>query len=467
MNNQQKDNQTNNLTTLQVTRKDIDQNNAVITLHIEQKDYQDTVANKLAEYKKKANMPGFRPGKVPMNLIKKMYEKNLKAEAIDRLIVDSLYNYIETNKIKVLGSPIPTKDQPTFDFDQNQDFTYSFDIGIAPTLQVEISDKDTIDYYQIQANDEMIENQKKSYQQRFGKYQTMPTVEENDMVKGQIQELENGEIKENGIQVSEGVLTPAYIKDEDIKKTFIGANTNDTITFNPKKAYQNDTEISSMLHIEKEQATELNADFQITIKEITRFVQSELNQELYDKAFGEGNITTEEEFIEKIKQNIQENLQLDADYKFLLDTKQYLLQKYADLTLPDELLKRWLQINDEKLDEQKIDEQYPKMAEDLKWQLIKDQIAEQENIQATADDIKAYAIKVSKSQLAQYGMTGMGEEIYANYAQEMLKNKETVQNFHNRAIEDKIIEKIKTTITQNKKEISMEDFNKMFENQEA
>lgn len=465
--NNPKDPQSNNLPTLQVTQKEIDSNNAVITLHIEKKDYQETVENKLKEYRKKANMPGFRPGKVPMHLVKKMYEKNLKAETIDKLIVDSLYKHIETNKIKVLGSPIPTKDQPTLDFDQNEDFTYSFDIGIAPTLRIDISDKDTIDYYQIETSDEMVENQKKSYQQRFGKYESMPTVEENDMVKGEIKELQDGNIKENGIQVADGVLTPAYIKDEEIKKTFIGASANDTLTFNPKKAYQNDTEVSSMLHIDKAQAAELDADFQITIKEITRFVQSELNQELYDKAFGEGNITSEEQFVEKIKENIQENLQLDADYKFLLDAKTYLLKKYDNITLPDQLLKNWLQINDEKLDEQKIEEQYPKMAEDLKWQLIKDQIAEQENITATADDIQAYAIKVSKSQLAQYGMTGMGEEIYANYAQEMLKNKETVQNFHNKAIEDKIIDKIKTTVTHNNKKVTMDEFNKMFENQEA
>ncbi len=449
---------------MNISKKAIDANNAVVTVKIEKADYQDDVQKKLKEYRKKAKMPGFRPGMVPLNMVKKMYGKSLLAETVDKLIVDGLYNYINENKLDVLGQPLPTENQKELDFENGEDFEYSFDLGLAPEFEVECTDKDKITDYNIAISDEMVENHIKSYTQRFGSYQSTDVVEEKDMVKGLIEELENGKVKEGGIKAEGAVLTAGYMKDEEEKKKFIGAKKDDVIVFNPKKAYENETEVSSMLKLKKEEVADLTSDFQVTIQEITRYVESEINQDLFDKAFGKDVVKTEEEFTAKVKENIAENLKLDSEYKFSVDAKDYFVKKYDGLTFPDAFLKRWLLMTNKEMTEEKINEDFPKMLEDLVWQLIKDKIARKEDIKIEQEDLKNYAIKIAKSQYAQYGMVGLGDEIYADYAEKILKDKNSIDNIANRAVEEKVLAKIKEIVTVETKDISMDDFNKMFEN---
>jgi trigger factor len=450
---------------MNIVKKDIDQNNATLTLSIAKSDYAEKVDQKLREYRKKANIPGFRPGMVPVGLVKKMYGKAITAEEINKLVSDELYNYIRENKINMLGEPLPNEtEQKEINFDTQEDFEFIFDLGIAPEFEVELTKKDKVKAYTIAVSDEMIDNQVKTYTNRYGKYVQEETVEEKDMVKGEVLELADGKVNENGLKISDAVLTPAYIKDEAQKAMFIGASKGAVIAFNPQTAFGNEAEISSLLKISKDEAKNITADFQIKIEGITRYYDSEINQEFFDKVYGEGVVTSEEEFRAKIKAGILETLSGDSDYKFGVDAREVVIAKYDGLTFPDAFLKRWLLATNENLTAETLEEDFPKMIADLKWQLIKDKISKANDIKVEIEDVNAYARKIAAAQFAQYGMVGMGDDILDNYAKDMLKKEETVKGIVERVAENKVFEVIKNSVKLDTKEVSIEEFNIMFEN---
>ena len=449
---------------MNIVRKDLDPNNAVVTLLIEKADYTEQVDKKLRETRKKANIPGFRPGMVPAGLIKKMYGKQLVAEEINKMVSDNLYNYIRENNVNLLGEPLPNEtEQKVIDFDTQEDFEFVFDLGIAPEFEVELTKKDKVKFYTITVSDEMIENQVKSYTGRYGKYIQEEVVEEKDMLKGELLEMADGKVNESGIKVQDATLTADYIKDDAQKALFVGAKKGDIITFNPTKAFKNETEISSMLKISKEAAKEITSDFQLKIESITRYHESEIDQELFDKVYGEGVVKTEEEFRAKIKENIQENLAADSEYKFGVDAQKMLVDKYNELVFPDAFLKRWVLSSNENITPETLEEDFPKMIENLKWQLIKNQLEKTNDVKVDRDDIDAYARKMAKAQFAQYGMIGMDDEIIANYAKDMMKKEETMRNIMEKVAEEKVLAAIKGAIKLDNKEITIEEFNKMFE----
>ena len=449
---------------MNIVRKDIDTSNATITISIEKADYTEKVEKTLREYRKKANIPGFRPGMVPLGLLKKMYGKSILAEEINKILSDELYKYIQDNKINMLGEPLPNEtDQKDIDFGTHEDFEFVFDIGLAPEFEVELNKKDKVKYYQITPSEEMINNQIKSYTGRYGKYVQEESVEEKDMVKGTLTELAEGKEKEDGIQVQDAVLTPAYMKDEASKTLFAGAKVGDVITFNPKTAFENEAEISSLLKIAKEEVAEVTADFQFTIEGITRYHEAEIDQELFDKVYGEGVVKSAEEFTEKIKANIQETLAQDSEYKFGIDAREALVKKYDSLAFPDAFLKRWLLATNKNLTEETLETDYPKMIADLKWQLIKDKLAKSNDIKVEKDDVEDFGRKIARSQFAQYGMIGMDDAILDNYVKDMLKKEETLKNIIDKVAENKVLDIIKNAIKIDTKEVSIEEFNKMFE----
>ena len=447
---------------MNIVRKDLDQNNVTLTLSIVKADYAEKVDKTLRDYRKKANIPGFRPGMVPVGLVKKMYGKAVTAEEINKLVSDGLYNYIRENDLNILGEPLPSAGQEQIDFDNQEEFEFVFDLGLAPEFEVELSANDKVDYYTISVTEEMIDNQVKSYTGRYGKYVQEEVVEEKDMIKGELLELVDGKVNETGIKVVEAALTPAYMKDEQ-KALFVGAKKGDVITFNPQIAFENEAEISSLLKISKDQAKDVVADFQVKIETITRYQEATIDQELFDKVYGEAVVTTEEEFRAKIKSGIEESLIGDSEYKFALDAKSALVAKFADLTFPDAFLKRWVLSSNENLTEEKLEEDYSKMIDDLKWHLITSKLSKVNNIQVEPADVEGYAKKVAKAQFAQYGMVGIDDEILSNYAKDMMKKEETLKNMIEKVAEEKVVAVIKAAVSLNSKEVTIEEFNKMFE----
>ena len=448
---------------MNIVRKDLDQNNALLTVCIEKADYTEKVEKNLRDYRKKANIPGFRPGMVPMGLMKKMYGKAVIAEEINKLVSDGLYGYIRENDLNILGEPMPNEtDQKPFDFDTDESFEFVFDLGIAPEFDVELSKKDKVKLYSIAVSDEMIDNQVKSYTGRYGKYIQEELVEEKDMIKGELLELANGKVNESGLKVQDAALTASYMKDEQ-KSLFVGAKKGDVITFNPAAAFENEAEISSLLKISKDEAKNISSDFQIKIDSITRYHESEINQELFDKVYGEGVVSTEAEFRAKIKENIQESLVADTDYKFGMDAKEMLVAKFNDVTFPDAFLKRWVLSSNENLTAETLEEDYSKMIDDLKWQLIKNKIQKANDLKVEPADVEEYAKKMAKAQFAQYGMIGMDDEIIANYAKDMMKKEDTLKSMIDHVSEEKVFASIKEAVKLDNKEVSIEEFNKMFD----
>jgi len=449
---------------MNIVRKDLDLNNAIVTLSIEKADYTEKVDKKLRETRKKANIPGFRPGMVPAGLIKKMYGKQMVAEEINKMVSDQLYNYIRENNVNLLGEPLPNvTEQKVIDFDTQEDFEFVFDLGIAPEFEVELTKKDKVKFYTITVSDEMIENQVKSYTGRYGKYIQEEVVEEKDMLKGELLEMADGKVNESGIKVQDATLTAAYMKDDAQKALFVGAKKGDIITFNPTKAFESEAEVSSMLKISKDAAKDVVADFQLKIESITRYHESAIDQELFDKVYGDGVVKTEEEFRAKIKENIQENLNADSEYKFGIDAQKVLVDKYNELVFPDAFLKRWVLSSNENITSETLEEDFPKMIENLKWQLIKNKLEKTNDVKVDKDDIDAYARKMAKAQFAQYGMIGMDDEIIANYAKDMMKKEETLRNIMEKVAEEKVLAAIKGSVKLENKEITIEEFNKMFE----
>ena len=450
---------------MNIERKNINEVSATITLQVEKNDYQEKVEKTLRNYRQKANIPGFRPGNIPMSLVKKMYGKAILAEEINRLISENLYKYIQENNIRILGEPLPNQtEQKEIDFDTQDNFEFVFDIGIAPEFEVELNKKESAPFYDIQVDEKMIENAAKSYTGRYGSYEQAETVMEDDILKGEILELgAKGKVNEEGIKVVDAVLCPKYMKNNAQKALFVGAQKEGVIAFNPQKAFGNESEISSLLKISKDAAKELKSDFQMTIKEITRFKEAELNQELFDKAFGEGIIKTEEEFKQKLQEEIKSSLVVDSDYKFMIDARNMLVEKLAGLQFPDLLLKRWLTTTNENKTEEELNDQYPKMIEELKWHLIKEKIAKDKEIKIENADLTAFAKKAAQAQFAQYGMMGMPDDVLENYAKDMLKNENTAKSIVDRVMDEKILAVIKSSIKLSAKKISLDNFNKLFE----
>ena len=437
----------------------------IIRLEIVKSDYEDSVEKSLRGLRQKVNMPGFRKGMVPMGMVKKMYGKQALLEEVNKIVSENLFKYIRENNIKVLGEPMASEAEPSVvDFDKQEDFVFNFDVALAPAININLSKDDTLTYYQVKIDDEMLNKQVEAYTANFGTYEKVEEVEEKDLVKGTVAELENGSPKEGGIVVENAVLMPQFIKDADEKAKFIGAKNNSVIVFNPNKAFEGaEAEIANFLHVDKAKVAELTGDFSFEITEITRHKNAELNQELFDKVFGENVVTSEEEFKEKIKEALAEQFTPQSDYKFLLDAREVLVQKAGELKFADDILKRWLLLASEKNTAEKIESEFSNILSDLTYQLIKESLVKENNLKLEDADIEGFAKRVAKAQFAQYGMLSIPEDVLDNYSKEMLKNKETVQKIVDRAMEEKLAACLKEKVTIDLKELTAEEFAKLFE----
>ena len=449
---------------MNVSMQNVDKVSALLTVNIEKADYQERVEKVLKKYRQQVNMPGFRKGMVPMSLINKQFGKSAMAEEVDKLMQDAVNNYIRENKVNMLGMPLPNEEKmQTIDFDTQENFEFVFDIALAPEFKAEVSEQDAIDFYTITVSDEMVNSQVDMYAQRAAKYEKVEDYQDRDMVKGLLAELdENGNTKEGGVQVEGAVMMPSYMKNDEQKAIFANAKVNDVLVFNPNAAFEgNEAELSSLLKIKREEVAEMKSNFSFQIEEITRAVPAALTQELFDQVFGEGAVSSEEEFRGKIKEGIAAQFLADSNYKFLLDARTYLMNKVGKLEFPDALLKKIMLMNNEDKGESFVEENYEKSLEELTWHLIKEQLVEAFGIKIEEADVLAIAKENTRMQFAQYGMMSIPEEMLENYAKEMLKKKENVEGLVNRAVESKLAAALKEKAALNNKEVSMEEFNNL------
>lgn len=442
---------------------------ATITLQIAKADYEPKVAKSLKNLGQKIEIKGFRKGHVPASLVKKMYGVQAKADEINKLLQDSLFNYIKENKINILGEPMGSENSEPQDIEKQDDFTFAFDVALAPEFEVALDEKDTVDYYDIEVSDDMVEKQLAALQQQAGHPESADEYQARDIIRGTLAELDaDGTPKEDGIVIETASLMPDYFKSEDQKKLFEKAKKNDVITFNPSAAYEaNESELMGLLKVERADAANHAGDFSFQINEISRFVPASLDQEFFDKAFGNDTVKSEEEAKAKVKESIQGLQANDSDYKFLLDVRAYCEQKVGEVSFDDALLKKIMKANNPDKDEKFVEDNYAKSIEELRWHLIKEKLVEQNNIKIEDKDIKQTAISAARFQFAQYGMNNVPEEYLENYASEMLKNKDQVNSLVERCIDSKLSTALKEKVTLNHKSISTEDFAKMFEAKEA
>lgn len=441
-----------------------DKINGQLTVIVEESDYKDDVEKTLKDYRKKANMPGFRPGQVPMGMIKRQYGPAVKMDVINKQVGRKVYDYIKENNIPMLGEPLASENHDAVDLEKDAPYTFVFDIAVAPEFKIELNGKNKIDYYKIQVDDKLIDQQVDSFAARMGEYVKAETFEGNDMLKGDLRELdEQGNTKEGGLTVEAAVLMPAYIKVEEEKKKFDGAKLGDIITFNPRKAYASDVELASFLKIEKEQVQDYTGDFSYQITEINRFQNHAVNQELFDNIYGKDAVKDEKQFREKIAEGLQAQLEGESDYKFLLDTRAYAEKKVGKLEYPDELLKRIMRKNNPDKDEAFVEKNYDESIKQLTWHLIKEQLVKAHDIKVEDQDIKEVARGAARAQFAQYGMSNVPDEYIDNYVNDLLKKQESVDAFIDRAVDTKLTQALKNSVKLNEKEISLDDFQKMME----
>ena len=451
---------------MNITLNKIDPVNATVTIDVAKEDYAAKVEKNIKDLRRNTVISGFRKGMVPQSRIQQMYGKSVLVEEINKLVVDKLFAYIKEEKLSVLGEPLPSADeQEPLDFDKQKDYSFTFDLGLAPDINVKPAKKDKLPYYSIAVTDDMLDKQINNYKANYGTYEEVGEVEEKDMIKGPLTELdENGEPKTNGIRNEDAVLMSYYMKDEAEKAKFKNAKLNATIVFNPYKAYEgNAAELSSFLKIKKEEVNNYTGDFSLEIKEITRYKEAGMNQELFDKVFEPGTVTTEEAFREKTKEMIARQLTPESDYKFLIDARKYLEDKAGKLEFPETFLKRWLLTSSSKRTPESLEEDFPKIIEDLKFHLIKEKLVKDYEIKVEEADIREAAKEATRAQFAQYGMANMPDQLLDNYAQEMLKKEESVQNLIDKSIEKKLIDVLKENLTLEPKTITVEEFQKLFE----
>ena len=444
-----------------------DKINGLMTITLEKEDYQAEVEKTLKDYRKRANVPGFRPGMTPMGLIKRQYGAAVKVDVVNKMLGEKLYEYVRENKIQMLGEPLPSDKQEALNFEGEEPLTFKFDIAVAPEFEAKLSGKDKIDYYNITVDDKLIDQQVEMYQQRAGHYDKVESydAEQRDMLKGDLRELDaDGNVKEGGITVADAVLMPQYMKVDDQKKLFDGAKLGDIITWNPRKAYpENDVEVSSLLKIQKEDVKDHEGDFTYQITEISRYVKAEVNQQLFDQTFGEGNVKDEKEFRQKISDMISQQFKSDSDYKFLLDIRKHMEKKVGKLEFPETLLKRVMLNNNKDKGEKFVEENFEASIKELGWHLIKEQLVAAQEIKVEDNDLKNVAKEAARAQFAQYGMSNVPDEYLENYAAEMLKKRENVDGLVDRAVDVKLTEALKGVVKLNEKDITLEDFQKMLQ----
>lgn len=442
---------------MQINHSEIKDLTSVVTLTLTPADYEEGVTKQLRQIRQKADIPGFRKGMVPIGLIKKMYGKSVLADVLNNMIAEQLTKYIEEQKLHILGDPLPNDElTPSMDLDNDTEFTFAFDIAVPAEFDAKLTAKNKLTHYTITVDDKMVDNQVQSYAARFGEYVDADKVEEGDVIRGTLTEQ-----KEGGIVKENAILNPQYMADKKQAKLFNGAKVNDVITFNPMKAYQNETEVASMLDLKKEDVKDMNSDFTFAITSITRHKDAAIDAELFAKVYGADAPKDEAEFRARVKAEIEGNMAEDAKYKFGLDAKAAILKKVGEFALPEAFLRRWVEATNKEMKKEDLDRDFPEMLNQLRWQLAKDQLMKEYEIKVEKEDVDAYAMEVARMQFMQYGMMHVEEQYLKSFADNILKDENQLRGIVERVAENKIYEHLKGVAKIEEKAISYDDFGKL------
>jgi trigger factor len=436
---------------MNITKNNIDALNAVVTIEVAKEDYASKVEKVLNDYRKNASIPGFRKGAVPMSLIKKQYGKAVVLDEVNKLIQESLNQYLVDEKIEILGNPVP-KESKDFDFDAEA-FTFEFELGLTPEFSVDLAAAN-VTRYNITVGEEMLEEQVERIQKQFGALVTKEKVEEGDDLKGTFLN------EEAGINHSTSIIVDTFKRKTDIKK-FIGKKVGDVITVNTKGLFDDEHKLMEYLGLDHEAVHGLDVEVQFTIEGITTNTKAELNQELFDKLFGEGNVTSVEELKDKIKEDAVKQFEQQADQKFLNDVTEALLEN-TKFELPATFLKKWIQtVGENPLTAEQAEEEYAKSEKGLRYQLIEGKVITENNLQLTFEEVKAYAATIIKQQMAQFGQTDPSDADVDNIVNRVLANQDEAKRLSEQMMSEKMVNLFKEKVKATTKDITFDEFVKV------
>ena len=434
-----------------------------LTLNVVEADYIEEVKKSLDEYRKTANIPGFRAGKVPFGMVQKMYGEAVKADVVSKFIGEQLDKHIADNKLELLGQPLPDHEkQKTINFKDDKDFTFYYELGEKPSIDLVLDAKTKVTRYSIQAEEETVEKYIQDILARFGEQSNPDTVADNDMVMGAVTQLdaEGKEALEGGI-TKDVSISLEKIKLKTIKNKFIGKKKGASIVFNMKKAFKDDVEVATLLAITREEAEVLTADFKMEIKEVSRITPAEMNEELYAKVYENDNIKTEEELRARVQKDVEESFKAEGDRKFYADVTKTLLKK-TDLALPDEFLKRWIiesnmrETEDKRISVEELDSQYDSYRDTLRWQLIEEHLVKQNDLYVTQEEIKDRVKEILGMQA--FGGQDGNDEVLNQVTEQVMQNEEEIKRVSDQIIEQKMTNFFNENIKVTEKKISYDDF---------
>ena len=450
---------------MNVTLQKNDDVSARMTVEVIENDYKEKAEKELRKIGQTHAIPGFRKGHVPFGELKRRFGVHVASDVINEVVYEAVAAYLKDNNIHVLGEPVPVEVKE-LDFKNQKDYTFEYDLALMPEIKVAVDKNIKVPYYNIEITDEMIDKQDKDLRKRFGAQVPGETVEDDALVKGVLMQLnEDGTVNENAgaIQVPNAIVAPFYFTDKDEAAKFLGHKVGDKVVFNPWKSCNgNVAELASMLNIDRAIAGDIHSDFEMAISEIIVVRLAELGEEYYTNVFGKDKVTDEASYREALKEMVANQLSGAPEYVFRRDAQKAIMDRCGDFNLADDILKRWfLSRKDEDLNAENIDERYAEMLPNLKWELISGRIAEQADVQVSEEDMVEGAKQRAARQLAQYGMTNLGDDIIADYANRMLSDKKFARDLYAQIGDMKLFNAIKTLITVEPKSVSMDDFAKL------
>ncbi len=440
---------------MNITKEDVTQLNSLIRIKLTPSDYKNDVDTAIKKFRKSATMPGFRAGHVPEGMIRKMYGKSFLADELNRIVSKSLHEYLKENNLMVLGDPLPKDTEHTNNFENPSDFEFLFEIGLAPAINFDVASIAAVDYYEIEVDDKRVETYIDDLRTKHGKFANPEQAEESSILYGELAELdENGNVKEGGI-TSTTTLSVELVKDADTRKKLIGIKKDDTVVFNPNKAMQDVTEVAYMLRIDKDKAEKLTSDFQYKILSVNKVEKADINQELFDKVFGENTVTTEQDFRERVKADIAAMFRHESIHKFNHDTEDAIL-KQMNLSLPDEFLKKWIMtMNEKPITTEQLEKEYPSYSREMQWRMIENEIATKQNIKVEQEDLKQYAASVIMQQFGQYSL---GAEMIEDFANRYLQKQENVSKAAEAVKSKKVFDYLNQMVPKNVKNVTYDEF---------